>query len=221
MLGKYSMKRPLPRSPRKAPKWPGSRALLVSVLIGCIIGAFIRMYIHHHTHRRSARKLGKSLAGKCPRVPTLTPVAPALAQCAEREPDLASIIGVSSASIEVQLRYKFRRLPKLQDIPPQSDIFLTFSNGHYSNLMLNAAALITDLGRPIVVLAFDGDTADTCKKYGLPYIWSEVRMDSVDFRQDRCSGIPSICSTFATQVCLALWGTGMLQVAFGWITSKS
>jgi hypothetical protein len=96
-------------------------------------------------------------------------------------------VDISAADIPTQLRFRFKDLPQLPDIPPHSHVFLTFSNGHYSNLMLNAAALIADLGRPIVVLAFDNATAETCEQYGLPYMWSDVRMDTVDFRQDRCS----------------------------------
>jgi hypothetical protein len=95
-------------------------------------------------------------------------------------------VDLTRLDVKTQLRHKFQRLPSLHAIPPNADLFLTFSNGHYSNLMLNVAALVTDLGRPIVVLAFDNATAETCTEYGLPFIWSKVRMDAVDFRQDRC-----------------------------------
>lgn len=90
-------------------------------------------------------------------------------------------------SLTAQLQRKFARLPRIHEIPAGSDVFLTYSNGHYSKLMLNAAALVADLGYPIIVLAFDKATEDTCETYGLPFMRSGVRMDTEDFRQDRCT----------------------------------
>lgn len=98
-----------------------------------------------------------------------------------------SIVDLSRVNVLTKLRFKFSKLPRMADIPPNSNVFLTFSNGHYNTLMLNAAALVADLGYPIIVLAFDDFTAETCEHYGLPYMWSETRMDSMDFRQDRCT----------------------------------
>jgi len=51
--------------------------------------------------------------------------------------------------------------------------------------MLNAAALIADLGYPLVVLTFDAAAAATCEEYGLPHMPSEQQLEATDFRQDR------------------------------------
>ena len=89
------------------------------------------------------------------------------------------------AAVETQLQVKFSKLPRVKEIPPGSNIFLTFSNGHYAKLMLNAASLVADLGYPVVVLVFDQEAAKTCEIHNLPYIWSSTHMDTADFRQDR------------------------------------
>jgi hypothetical protein len=89
-------------------------------------------------------------------------------------------------STKETLQHKFAQLPRLNQIPAGSNVFLTFSNGHYSNLMLNAAALVADLGFPVIVLTFDQAAEDTCIEYNIPSIRSSVQMDTTDFRQDRC-----------------------------------
>jgi hypothetical protein len=88
-------------------------------------------------------------------------------------------------STKARLQAKFAALPRLDEIPPSSDLFLTFSNGHYSKLMLNAAALVSDLGYAIIVLAFDDAVTSVCEEYNLPYIRSDTAVDTSDFRQDR------------------------------------
>lgn len=94
-------------------------------------------------------------------------------------------IQVEEPATEKLLKNIFSRLPKLSDVPPDSNVFLTFSNGHYSEFMLNTAALVAELGYPIVVLTFDKAAKENCEWYGIPYISSEEELDTSDFRQDR------------------------------------
>ena len=86
-----------------------------------------------------------------------------------------------------RLRSIFSRFPALTDLPVNSTVWLTFTNGHYSELMLNSLATIAALGMPALVYCFDMAAVELCKEYGLPYFAPEAdRMfNSTDFRQDR------------------------------------
>eukprot|EP00892_Ulva_mutabilis_P008482 jgi/Ulvmu1/6005/UM026_0131.1 len=94
-------------------------------------------------------------------------------------------VDVQQMPVVTQLHIKFSKLPRIDEIEPGSNVFLTFANGHYSDLMLNAASLVADLGYPVVVLAFDQDAAAACEKHNLPYFHSSARMNTTDFRQDQ------------------------------------
>jgi hypothetical protein len=84
------------------------------------------------------------------------------------------------------LRTTFSRLPRSHELPSNSTIFLTFSNGHYSDLMLNSIATIAALGFPAFVYCFDEAAVAICRDYGIPFFspQRERMMQSSDFRQD-------------------------------------
>lgn len=155
----------------------------MAVAVGFVVGLISHALSGRNDISTAAESIvGHRLANTAAEAQPCSPVV-AAPQVAPTPP---TPMDISTADVLTQLRFKFSKLPALHEIPPQSHVFLTFSNGHYSTLMLNAAALVADLGYPIIVLAFDNFTADTCEQYGLPYMWSNVRMDTVDFRQDRC-----------------------------------
>lgn len=89
--------------------------------------------------------------------------------------------------VKQRLQAAFKRFPRLADLPANSTVWLTFSNGHYSELMLNSLATIAALGMPALVYCFDEEAAALCEEYGLPYFAPPPsRMfNSTDFRQDR------------------------------------
>ena len=80
----------------------------------------------------------------------------------------------------------FKRFPHPEALPPSSTVFLTFTNGHYSELMLNSLATIAALGRPAFVYCFDDAAVQLCKEYGIPYFQAppDRMMATADFRQD-------------------------------------
>lgn len=81
----------------------------------------------------------------------------------------------------------FSALPKIADIQPNATVFLTFTNGHYSELMLNAVATIAALGHAAIVYCFDQQAVDVCEAYGIPHLQPEAArlMQTEDFRQNR------------------------------------
>jgi hypothetical protein len=168
---------------------------ILYVVLGCIIGISITSILQHHvqlaTHvcavLQATEQTGRSQTWKKHSLSQAPPqpIEDFSQPISGASNSDAGAIG-QALSLTEQLQRKFSRLPRMHDIPPHSDVFLTYSNGHYSNLMLNAAALVADLGYPIVVLAFDQAAAATCEKFNLPYMRSEAQMDTADFRQDRC-----------------------------------
>jgi hypothetical protein len=78
-------------------------------------------------------------------------------------------------------------MPRLEDLPNNSTVFLTFTNGHYSELMLNSLATSAALGVPAFVYCFDLVAVQLCQEFGIPYLQPEAgrMMESADFRQDR------------------------------------
>jgi hypothetical protein len=73
------------------------------------------------------------------------------------------------------------------ELRPNATVFLTFTNRHYSELMLNAVATIAALGQPVVVYCFDEQAVQVCESYGIPHLQPEKSrlMQAEDFRQDR------------------------------------
>lgn len=168
----------------------GQSITLVSVLlVGCILGFSISRSLQQPSNTQSQCLCHDIL---CPS-PTVPPHAiDTWADTAHKASSLQQEVlsggtaaQPSTESNKESLQTKFSRLPRLTEIPAGSDVFLTFSNGHYSKLMLNAASLVADLGFPIVVLTFDQAAEDTCTDYNIPFMRSSVQMDTADFRQDR------------------------------------
>jgi hypothetical protein len=81
----------------------------------------------------------------------------------------------------------FKRFPRPEALPGNSTVFVTFTNGHYSTLMLNSLATIAALGFPAFVYCLDMEAVKLCEEYGIPHFQTDrARMlESSDFRQDR------------------------------------
>lgn len=165
---------------------------IVSVLLfGCLLGFSISRSLQQPLSRAAQTQcLCHDSACEPPVLPHDTEKSETRAHAESLQHEVLSSRLASQGSMQELLRSKFSGLPRLSEIPAGSDVFLTFSNGHYSKLMLNAAALVADLGFPIVVLTFDQAAEDTCTEYNIPFMRSSVQMDTADFRQDRCVGIP-------------------------------
>lgn len=166
----------------------GQTFTMVSVLlVGCLLGFSISRSLQQP---RQGTAETQCLCHGSPCVPPLPPQATDKSEAGDQTTELLQnqVLpgGVAAQpSIKEALQATFSRLPRLNQIPAGSDVFLTFSNGHYSKLMLNAAALVANLGFPIIVLTFDRAAEDTCTEYNIPFIRSSVQMDTADFRQDR------------------------------------
>jgi hypothetical protein len=197
------MRRPLPGrfQSQGASNRPSPATILVCLIIGCSVGFLAKLTLRPASSPTPASVRADPAAVKCPPYPVKQVFNTDAHLSAPATDQLGSMVDLSTANVLTKLRFKFSKLPRMADIPPNSNVFLTFSNGHYSTLMLNAAALVADLGCPIVVLAFDDLTAETCEHYRLPYIWSDVRMDDMDFRQDRCT---ESCVMEESRTCPAL-----------------
>ena len=91
--------------------------------------------------------------------------------------------------VKQRLKAIFARLPPIHAVPRNQTVFLTFTNGHYSELMLNSLATIAALEMPAFVYCFDKAAVELCKEYNIPYFSAdEDRMfESADFRQDRAA----------------------------------
>jgi hypothetical protein len=78
-------------------------------------------------------------------------------------------------------------MPRLENLPKNSTVFLTFTNGHYSELMLNSLATIAVMGLPAFAYCFDSVAVQLCHELGIPYLHPEHgrMMESSDFRQNR------------------------------------
>jgi hypothetical protein len=89
--------------------------------------------------------------------------------------------------VNATLKAIFHRLPRPEDLLPGSTVFVTFTNGHYSDLMLNSVATIAALGLPVFVYCFDQRAVELCTDLGIPYFTpaKERFMEAADFRQDR------------------------------------
>ena len=167
-------------------------AVLAAVLLGAAFASFLyapHKIISSVPHFFDEKIVGYSNRGHnciCDNPESRTP---RQAGCSEGTSSLEAANDVTS-----QLKQRFLKLPRLKDIRPGSNVFLTFTNGHYSDLMLNAAALVADLGHPIIVLTFDIESMETCVQYGLPYIRSEQQLEPGDFRQDRCERTGHVAS---------------------------
>lgn len=93
-----------------------------------------------------------------------------------------------SVQVKLRLRAIFQGLPQLHDLPRNATVFLTFTNGHYSELMLNSLATIAALGLPAFVYCFDKAAVELCEDLGIPHFQppdAARMMESADFRQDR------------------------------------
>ena len=64
---------------------------------------------------------------------------------------------------------------------------MTFTNGHYSDLMLNSVATLAALGLPVFVYCFDVQAVQLCQDLGIPYFTPppDRFMEAADFRQDQ------------------------------------
>jgi hypothetical protein len=176
-------------------------SIIVSILLGCLLGFSISRWLQRAQQLQQPECVCHEVS--CPHSGSTV----AVAASTDASQDVASF--QHSALPEVQagssaqpqstksiLQSKFAQLPRLDQIPAGSNVFLTFSNGHYSKLMLNAAALVADLGYPVIVLTFDKAAEDTCREFNIPSIRSSIQMDTADFRQDRCSflmSVPMLC----------------------------
>lgn len=184
---------------------PDQTFTIVSVLLfGCLLGFSISRSLQQPLSRTAQTQC---LCHESPCEPSVLPHATEKSgigsqNAVSRQHEVLPARVASQGSMQELLKSKFSRLPSLSEIPAGSDVFLTFSNGHYSKLMLNAAALVADLGFPIVVLTFDQAAQDTCTEYNIPSIRSSVQMDTADFRQDRYVDIPRWrgCHTYQCSV---------------------
>jgi hypothetical protein len=89
--------------------------------------------------------------------------------------------------VNATIKAMYRRLPRVEELPPESTVFITFTNGHYSDLMLNSVATLTALGLSVFVYCFDMQAVQLCKDMGIPYFTPPPGrfMEASDFRQDR------------------------------------
>lgn len=88
--------------------------------------------------------------------------------------------------VKDRLRSLFAKLPPLAQLKPNASVFLTFANGHYAELMLNAVATIAALGLPAVVYCLDQEAVEVCLDHGIPHMQPDGNrfLPSGDFRQD-------------------------------------
>lgn len=92
------------------------------------------------------------------------------------------------AQVKLRLRAIFQRLPRPAELPRDATVALTFTNGHYSELMLNSLATLAALGLPAFVYCFDAAAVALCEDLGIPHFQpldAARIMESADFRQDR------------------------------------
>lgn len=92
-----------------------------------------------------------------------------------------------SKQVNETLKAIFRQLPRAEHLPRDSTVFVTFTNGHYSDLMLNSVATLAALGLSVFVYCFDVQAVQLCQDLGIPYFTPppDRFMEAADFRQDR------------------------------------
>lgn len=104
----------------------------------------------------------------------------------KRNSEATLVLNASISQVKERLRGLFSVFPTADDLPPNSTVFLTFTNGHYSDLMLNSLATIAALGLPAFVYCFDDLAVQLCNDHGIPYFAAPTQrmMESADFRQN-------------------------------------
>lgn len=72
----------------------------------------------------------------------------------------------------------------LEDLPKNKTVLMSYTNGHYANLMINWALSCRRLGIPHFVAAIDDSAAEICQQHGIPYVMAEYGLGTESFRKD-------------------------------------